>query len=250
MYTQCGQCRTTHRVSAKTLAQAYGRVRCMHCGAVFNALDALADELGKDGRFPPQFHTEQPAPLEGQKSNFQPLTDSVGQATTRIRRPEPKPKPRGGWLIGTGLLSLSLLLQIAYVERSSLSQHSLLQPLYQQLCGWIECQTQSSQAIELLALVNRDVRPHPDIGSALLISATVHNRAGFAQPYPQIGVTLRNLENEVVAERFFDPHEYLEADRRSPEGLTVDTLLPVEFAVADPGRNAVAFEFSFRPVIL
>jgi len=244
MYTQCGQCRTTHRVSAKTLAQAYGRVRCMHCGAVFNALDALADSLGKDGRFPPQFHTEQPAALDGQEHHFQQLSRSV--SGTAAPSSDGRVRSSNFWVIGIALLGLGLLAQFAYTERHTLSQQPILQPAYQQWCTWIGCQLDSPRVIEQLALVNRDVRPHPDLDGALLISATVQNRARFAQPYPQIGVTLRNFDNDVVAERFFHPAEYLEAGRWSEQGLGVDTLLPVEFEVLDPGRNAVAFEFSFR----
>ena len=44
MFTQCPDCQTTFRVSAKLLQQAGGRVRCDGCGNAFNALESLADD--------------------------------------------------------------------------------------------------------------------------------------------------------------------------------------------------------------
>ena len=44
MITQCPDCQTTFRVSAKLLQQAGGRVRCDGCGNAFNALEGLSDD--------------------------------------------------------------------------------------------------------------------------------------------------------------------------------------------------------------
>ena len=45
MYTQCPGCDTAFRVTATVLQQAAGRVRCGRCGAVFNALERLSENL-------------------------------------------------------------------------------------------------------------------------------------------------------------------------------------------------------------
>ncbi len=45
MYTQCPDCQTAFRVTARVLQQAGGRVRCGGCGSAFNALDFLSEEL-------------------------------------------------------------------------------------------------------------------------------------------------------------------------------------------------------------
>lgn len=43
MFTQCPECHTTFRVTAKVLQQAEGRVRCGGCGSAFNALEHLKE---------------------------------------------------------------------------------------------------------------------------------------------------------------------------------------------------------------
>ena len=45
MYTNCPECGTVFRISTTELRVAEGYVRCGHCGATFNALATLADQL-------------------------------------------------------------------------------------------------------------------------------------------------------------------------------------------------------------
>ena len=45
MYTECPECSTGFRVTAKVLQQAGGRVRCGGCGHAFSALEHLTEEL-------------------------------------------------------------------------------------------------------------------------------------------------------------------------------------------------------------
>ncbi len=45
MFTECPECSTGFRVTAKVLAQAGGRVRCGGCGNAFSALEHLTEEL-------------------------------------------------------------------------------------------------------------------------------------------------------------------------------------------------------------
>ena len=53
MFTECPECSTAFRVTAKVLQQAGGRVRCGGCGHAFSALDHLTEEMpgsnGDDG---------------------------------------------------------------------------------------------------------------------------------------------------------------------------------------------------------
>lgn len=49
MYTQCPECQTAFRVTAKVLQQAGGKVRCGGCEHVFSALDFLSEEMPSSG---------------------------------------------------------------------------------------------------------------------------------------------------------------------------------------------------------
>jgi predicted Zn finger-like uncharacterized protein len=59
MYTQCPDCKTAFRVTARVLQQAGGRVRCGGCGSAFNALESLSEELPADRDTSPAADTPQ-----------------------------------------------------------------------------------------------------------------------------------------------------------------------------------------------
>lgn len=250
MYTQCSQCQTTHRINARAISAAFGKVRCMRCGAVFSALDALADELGPDGRFPPQFHSEQPPALNG-RAQFDDLPDdgdeTIPPVVTAVKsRARKSLRSNRWWAVGTVALVLGLLVQVGYGEREFLRSDPRTRPLLERYCERLGCEVSLPRAVNQIALISREIRPHPTAENALLITATIQNRAAFAQAYPQVGIALSDLENKVIAERFFAPRNYLKSGTSIDDGLAANTLLPIEFEVLDPGRNAVAFEFSFR----
>jgi hypothetical protein len=99
---------------------------------------------------------------------------------------------------------------------------------------------------ELLQLASRDIRPHPSVPGALIISATLQNAGDFAQPYPIVEITLSDLDEQRIAMRRFRPEEYISDPRALVDGLAPDAKAPLVFEVADPGKNAVAFEFRFE----
>ena len=94
--------------------------------------------------------------------------------------------------------------------------------------------------------MSRDVRPHPSQSGALIISATLLNRAPFTQPYPIVEITLSDLDEQRIAMRRLAPQDYLVDARALARGLQPDATATIDLEVVDPGRNAVAFEFKFR----
>lgn len=76
MYTQCPECHTAFRVTARVLQQAGGRVRCGGCASAFNALDYLSEEL------PPvpddSAHVDQPSEEDTQSKK---LLETLDQLT-------------------------------------------------------------------------------------------------------------------------------------------------------------------------
>ncbi len=88
------------------------------------------------------------------------------------------------------------------------------------------------------------VQVHPRYVHSLLITATLVNRADFAQPYPVVEVIMTDLEQKQVARRRFLPREYLIGDK-SERLLPPETEVPLILEVVDPGKDAVGFEFNF-----
>ncbi|MGI9262254.1 MAG: MJ0042-type zinc finger domain-containing protein, partial [Woeseiaceae bacterium] len=83
MYTECPECGTAFRVTAKVLQQARGNVRCGGCNNAFNALEYLSEEMPGTGSI-----EEPEAPVdelaETSRRLLQTLDDLAGPEEVRI----------------------------------------------------------------------------------------------------------------------------------------------------------------------
>jgi predicted Zn finger-like uncharacterized protein len=265
MYSQCPECLTIYKVGATLLAQSHGSVRCGHCNAVFDALRTLTDQLpdesvrhllahpGDDP--PPQLAVPAMRPTTGQQQTllFDPderpahapaQRRAHAPAFARVRgvRPVARNWP---WTLGALGLLLSLLAQIGYAERAILLDDAHVRPLLDRTCAAIGCRLPLRHDPARLELLSRDIRPHPSVPNALIVSATLRNDADFAQAFPEVEITLSDLDENRIAMRRFRPQEYITDSRSLAAGLAPGATAALVFEVADPGKNAVAFEFKF-----
>ena len=149
------------------------------------------------------------------------------------------------WALGTLGLALSLLAQIAYAERAILLDDAHVRPLLDRTCAVFGCHLPLRHDAVKLELLSRDIRPHPSVPNALIVSATLRNDADFAQAFPEVEITLSDLDENRIAMRRFRPQEYIADSRSLAAGLAPGATAALVFEVADPGKNAVAFEFKF-----
>lgn len=259
MYSQCPQCLTIHLVSVAEIGGGRGRAACGSCGEAFDVLATLSNEL------PPEpieqldyVEAQMPLPVLRQpvlrpKSRQPSLLDTAtrNSADTFLRsRSVPGAtlvsRRRLRWWFGAGALALMLLVQVLYAEREYLLSIPTYRAWAASACRTLGCELPGAEtAVDGLALASRDIRKHPTVEGALLISATLANQSQRARPYPVLELRLSDLEERPVAMRRFTPADYVSDSARIPEGMPPGTSLPVEFEVVDPGPQAVAFEFRF-----
>lgn len=262
MYAQCPDCLTIFSLGGAELAALHGNVRCGHCSALFDALRTLTDELPPEpiehlhlhptALVPPQLDQPVLRPNPAQAQLFAPPTprEPVRERHTpppfaAARRPTRR-SGNGAWLAGCTLALLVLGGQIAWAERARWIDDARVRPWLDSACAAIGCQLPLRRDVGALSLLSRDIRPHPSVENALIISATVRNDAAFAQPYPLVDITLSDLDEQRIAMRRFSPREYLGDTRAAERGLDAGASTALVFEIADPGRNAVAFEFKFE----
>ena len=262
MYTQCPECLTIFRVGAADLGVARGHVRCAHCNALFDALRSLADELPEEPIHRLAAHPTLPVPPQLGQPVFRPNPaqttlpfdpqerqrgpQASSPAFTRRRRRAARPSRNGRWLAASALLFLVLLAQVGWAEHARWLDDSGVRPWLDRACATIGCTLPLRHDLSALSLASREIRPHPSVEGALVIAATVRNDADFAQAWPVIGITLSDLDENRIAMRRFRPTEYLGDSAAIPTGIAPGASAALVFEVADPGRNAVAFEFKFE----
>ncbi|HEY6985720.1 MAG TPA: zinc-ribbon and DUF3426 domain-containing protein [Rhodanobacteraceae bacterium] len=259
MYAQCPECLTIFKLSGAELAATLGSVRCGHCSAIFDALRTLTDQLPPEPIGTLESHPTEVAPPQLGLPVFRP---NPGQGTLLF---DPDDRPRterpvtpaftrrrrasasrsGIWLAASTVLLLALGIQIAWAERAFWIDDARIRAWLDPACERLGCRLPLRSDVGALELLSRDIRPHPSVPGALIISATVRNDADFAQAFPVVEITLSDLDETRIAMRRFRPRDYVNDPRIIATGLAPGATTALVFEVADPGKNAVAFEFKF-----
>jgi predicted Zn finger-like uncharacterized protein len=193
-------------------------------------------------------------PLEEESAEFeQELPVSVTESapvTPRYSLPEaeqlapPSLLARLGWTFATLLMVAMLAGQLIFAYRESLALDPRWRPWLEQACQVAGCTLPVQRDLASIEMVGRTVVSHPKYQNALLITATLLNKASFAQPYPQVELTMTDLDQKVVASRLFKPSEYLK-DTPPNTLFAAGGAVQLELEIADPGEEAVGFEFNF-----
>ena len=177
-------------------------------------------------------------------------------ADYRELRPEPVAigrQGRGGGLrraVWT-LVILALLgvigSQLAYFQFDRLSRVEALRPFYETACHWVGCKLPELVDVSKIKSQKLVVRSDPDNPALLVVDAIIVNQAHYQQPFPAIGLTFSNLNNDVVAQRIFHPGEYLKGDIKGMKNMPPDTPFQIELRIKDPGQDAVNYNIEFLP---
>jgi predicted Zn finger-like uncharacterized protein len=263
MYTQCPECLSVFSVDARTIAQAHGFVMCGHCGAGFDCIATLADQLPPEpfiglhahepGVEPPRVelvvYRPQPKAPPVVATNDKSLRDDFADlvVTPRFARDRRKEKPRRWpWISACLLLLLGLAGQLGWAMRDTLIADPTVGPLLQQACAVLNCTLPRVRDVRQLRLLARDVQSHPTVPNALLISASVRNDAAFTQPWPIVTIRLSDANGKVIAMRRLNPSEYLDDVDALRRGIGAGATAALVFEVEDPGHQAVAFDLGFE----
>lgn len=189
-------------------------------------------------------------------------TDAVSAPSTDVPPPAAKPAPsfaavrreaaaqratRHRWLVPAAIAALctTLALQILLADRARLAADAGWRPLLSTLCGAFGCALPPWREPQALALLSRDVRPHPSRPGVLRATATFRNDARWAQAWPQVVLVLSDVDGRAIAARAFDARDYLGA-QPADAALSSGQSAMIRLDVVEPAADAVAFSFEFR----
>ncbi|WP_126457386.1 DUF3426 domain-containing protein [Sulfuriflexus mobilis] len=151
----------------------------------------------------------------------------------------------------TGLYSLAILallvtflLQATYVLRDTLAEQPALRPFMSDFCAVLDCRLSLPREPEKILLTRSEVRSHPAQRGALLVKASMQNRAHFRQPYPVLRLQFTDLDGRALVGRDFLPREYLPDDVNIQAGMPINSDVNLSLELVDPGGQAVSFNFN------
>jgi len=248
MYTQCPHCLSVHALDAAQLSVGRGHLLCGVCEESFNGLERLADTPAQAAAGSARAaHSEPPRVMpEGLVSTGVPASAKSARSAPQflVHGKRARARPSGRWWAATAALGLVLGSQIVLAQRAELSQDPALRPWMQRLCELVGCDLPLFSAPAQIALLSRDVSPHPSVPDALLITASFRNESAWAQAWPELELSMSDLDGRLIALRRFAAPEYL---GQAPErrALAPGQPVMVELEIRDPGNQAIAFEFGF-----
>jgi predicted Zn finger-like uncharacterized protein len=133
-----------------------------------------------------------------------------GAFTTSVSVSAPASKP--AWLfVFAGLLLIGALAgQIAHHYRAELAVTApSLRPLLEAGCAALDCDIPLPRHVDLVSIEASDLQVDPAQGGALTLSATLKNRASYAQAWPLLEITLTDVQDNAVLRRVLQPADYL-----------------------------------------
>ena len=157
-----------------------------------------------------------------------------------------RPRHTGLYSLAIIALLVAFLLQGTYALRDTLAQQAEMYPLMNDFCAVFDCAIAQRRELNKIVLTRSEVRSHPGQSNALLVKASMQNRAGFRQAYPVLRLQFKDLEGRALLGRDFQPAEYLPDDVKISAGIPVNTDVNLSLELVDPGSQAVSFDFELR----
>lgn len=271
MRTRCPACSTVFRIAPEQIKARQGKVRCGQCQHIFDALDALVAEptasSGKTVKAAANRVAAKAAPPQQEEAELAPpvasdppatatepsapeatnlpeadlsVTDAAAPALFLLPNLPPPPPIRRNWpwAIGLGLALACLAVQALLffrVELAVLLPDS--RPLLEALCAPFDYQVELPHKIDLLGIDVSDLHPDPAHPNKLLLTATLKNRAPFAQLYPHLELTLTDINDKPVVRKVITPDAYLPKEHPLADGFATNSELPIQLQL-DPGTLA------------
>lgn len=254
LQTKCPACETTFVLSAAQLQARDGLVRCGRCSIVFRA-DRYLVRAPKRGRA--KRRAAPPRARRGAKGTAKPeRPTAVAAAPAPTAAPEEFLSPLLARLLGAKrpartvavlwgvvavVLALTLATQIVFFYASELALHPTLRPWVKEACTYLACEIRPRQDVTAIELLRTSVSAHPERASALRLRLTMVNRAGFAQPYPLLELSLTDSNGAVVARRTFAVHEYVKRND-ALQGMLPHVAVDATLDVTKPDARAGGYE--------
>jgi len=259
--TNCPNCQTQFIVTDEQLNQYNGTVRCGHCLHVFDATKELVDVNDEDNlataNDEPEKHTANIKEEEHESSQIsEEASNIVNKAfmkdsqTSYFEQIDDKMQSKSRlykWLMRlfAVLLLIGAVAQSIYFWRSDISvYYPKLKPLLTQACEKLGCRIDLPKKIEFIIIDDSDMQEDADHEGLIHFSSTLINQAGFIQTYPNIELTLTDIEDKAKLRRIFTPAEYLPEHTNIGSGLTAGAEIKVQLALTTQGESVAGYRIS------
>jgi len=284
LLTKCPYCQTLFRIQQEHLAAAGGEVRCGVCYKVFDAhSEGVAYSQGEGSPAEKTFSNNQASSAEqlddeviidtSPEPEPDPLTalteadidqpineatpslDDLGQLSignpsiTEIVTPvaSDNKRPMLKWA-GLSLLAITgLFVQWLCFNFETNAHQPQWHTLYVNACETLGCKLPPYQEIKAIKTDRLAIKTHPDYSNVLIVDMIISNSAQHSQPLPVLNMVFYTITGDPLAQRLFQPEEYLGQHLKLLPLMPSETPVHLSFAILDPGNKAVNYSINFAP---
>ena len=142
----------------------------------------------------------------------------------------PARRRRWPWALGIVATALVLAMQAIMHFRTEIAVlHPDARPLLLAACETFGCKLLLPRKAELMSIETSDL--HPEANGKLTLTATLKNRAPFAQEHPHLELTLTDTADKALVRRVLAPADYLSTAARAEAGFAAGKETPVDLSV-------------------
>jgi hypothetical protein len=151
------------------------------------------------------------------------------------------------WAFGVALLLPLLVAQAVFMFRVDLAAYMpQLKPWLLSYCKILKCTVPLPQRASLMSIESSELKDDPAHRSQIVLVALLRNRASYAQAFPNLELTLTDLEDSAIARRTFRPEEYLPYPNRQAAGFPAAQELEVRLRLNTTDLKPIGYRLALH----
>lgn len=245
-----------------------GEALCENCNTVFDALAALEQtpaesrpvlslrpgesvsipSLGtRESAVPDEPNTlSVPSLTAGSRPGSRVKSSSSSRKSKSRSRPSvqlPDSVPGIRWnVLTTGLLVL-LWVQYLFFEGDHLVQNPTIRPWLEQVCSSLGCAIPPYRDFRAIQTTQAALLKRVTPENAYEFRLVMSNQSRLPQAFPRLKLVLSEIDGKTIAERIFEPFEYL-SDQGLERVMSTGKSYEVRLLLAPPHRSIGGYHFS------
>ncbi len=258
--THCPACQTQFFATEEQLNKHGGKVRCGQCMQVFDARAQLisvaenSDDSSDNSRVDVNSasiaapHPADPPSALATTINLTEVADTASSSEASDQQPSfvgdtvKKNKNRSNtasnksrvwlWSFASLLLILIAVTQSIYFLREEIAiYYPNAKPYLLQACQQLSCNINLPKKIEFIVIDDSDMQEDAEHPGLVRFASTLINTGNHVIAYPNLELTLTDVEDKPVLRRIFKPDEYLPAETNITDGIQTGAETRIKLAV-------------------
>lgn len=124
------------------------------------------------------------------------------------------------------LLIITALFQVIYHMRIKIAaEYPQFKPLLVQACLHLNCSIELPRNLDLITIGDSDMQEDDNYESVINFTSSLKNSANYAQAYPNIELTLTDLNDQIAIKKLLEPKDYVAKDRKIEDGIPANEVV-------------------------